>query len=40
MLAKQKSTAQIGFYNTFEEQLNHSHPLLFSALQHPKNFGQ
>ena len=31
MLAKQKSTAQIGFYNTFEEQLNHSHPLYILA---------
>ena len=27
MLAKQKPTAQISFYSTFEEQLNHSHPL-------------
>lgn len=27
MLAKQKNTAQMGFYSTFEEQLNHSHPL-------------
>jgi len=31
MLAKQKSTSQIGFYNTFEEQLNHSHPLYILA---------
>jgi IS5 family transposase len=27
MLAKQKDTAQMGFYSTFEEQLNHSHSL-------------
>ena len=27
MLAKQKNTAQLGFYSTFEEQLNRSHPL-------------
>ena len=27
MLAKPKNTAQLGFYSTFEEQLNHSHPL-------------
>ena len=27
MLAKQKNTAQMGFYSTFEEQLNRSHPL-------------
>lgn len=27
MLAKQKDTSQMGFYSTFEEQLNHSHPL-------------
>lgn len=27
MLAKQKNTAQMGFYSTFEEQLNHSHSL-------------
>ena len=27
MLAKQKPTAQISFYSTFEEQPNHSHPL-------------
>ena len=31
MLAKQKSTAQIGFYSTFEEQLNRSHPLFILA---------
>src|SRR5436309_938705 len=27
MLPKQKNNAQMGFYSTFEEQLNHSHPL-------------
>ena len=27
MLAKEKNTNQMGFYSTFEEQLNHSHPL-------------
>lgn len=27
MLAKEKSPSQLGFYSTFEEQLNHSHPL-------------
>ena len=27
MLPKEKSTSQLGFYSTFEEQLNHSHPL-------------
>ena len=27
MLAKEKITSQYGFYSTFEEQLNHSHPL-------------
>jgi IS5 family transposase len=31
MLAKQKSTVQIGFYSSFEEQLNHSHPLYILA---------
>ena len=31
MLAKQKSTAQISFYSSFEEQLNHSHPLYILA---------
>jgi hypothetical protein len=31
MLAKQKNSAQIGFYRTFEEQLNHSHPLYLLA---------
>ena len=31
MLAKQKNTAQIGFYSTFEEQLNHRHPLYILA---------
>ncbi len=27
MLSKQKNTSQLGFYNSFEEQLSHSHPL-------------
>jgi IS5 family transposase len=27
MLSKPKNTAQLGFYSTFEEQLNHHHPL-------------
>jgi transposase, IS5 family len=27
MLSKPKPTAQLGFYSTFEEQLNHKHPL-------------
>jgi transposase, IS5 family len=31
MLAKQKNDAQISFYSTFEEQLNHSHPLYILA---------
>jgi transposase, IS5 family len=31
MLAKQKNTSQIGFYSSFEEQLNHSHPLYILA---------
>jgi len=31
MLAKQKNSAQIGFYSTFEEQLNHSHPIYILA---------
>ncbi len=31
MLVKQKNRAQIGFYSTFEEQLNHSHPLYILA---------
>ena len=31
MLAKQKSTAQLGFYSKFEEQLNHHHPLYILA---------
>jgi IS5 family transposase len=31
MLAKQKNSAQIGFYSSFEEQLNHSHPLYILA---------
>lgn len=31
MLAKQKSTSQLGFYSTFEEQLSHGHPLYILA---------
>lgn len=31
MLAKQKPPGQLGFYNTFEEQLSHSHPLYVLA---------
>ncbi|MBK7883372.1 MAG: hypothetical protein IPJ81_05990 [Chitinophagaceae bacterium] len=31
MLSKQKNSAQIGFYSSFEEQLNHSHPLYILA---------
>jgi transposase, IS5 family len=31
MLAQQKSSAQIGFYSSFEEQLNHHHPLYILA---------
>jgi IS5 family transposase len=27
MLSKPKNTSQMGFYSTFDEQLNHSHPL-------------
>ena len=27
MLPKEKPTSQLGFYSTFEEQLNHQHPL-------------
>ncbi len=27
MLAKQKNSSQLGFYSTYEEQLNHNHPL-------------
>ncbi len=33
MLAKKQSTAQIGFYSTFEEQLSHTHPLYILANQ-------
>ena len=33
MLSKKQSTAQIGFYSTFEEQLSHSHPLYILANQ-------
>ncbi|MCY7292325.1 MAG: IS5 family transposase [Ferruginibacter sp.] len=32
MLAKQKNINQMGFYSTFEEQLNHKHPLYKLAL--------
>ena len=31
MLAKKQSTAQLGFYFTFEEQLSHRHPLYILA---------
>jgi transposase, IS5 family len=31
MLLKQSSSAQPGYYNTFEEQLSHHHPLYFLA---------
>jgi len=31
MLAKKQITAQLSFYNTFEEQLSHSHPLYILA---------
>lgn len=31
MLSKKQSTAQLGFYSTFEEQLSHSHPLYILA---------
>jgi len=31
MLAKQQNDTQIGFYSSFEEQLNHSHPLYILA---------
>jgi len=31
MLSKQRSTSQLGFYSTFEEQLSHSHPLYILA---------
>ena len=27
MLSKKRNDAQLGFYNTFEEQLSHKHPL-------------
>jgi IS5 family transposase len=33
MLSKQQSTAQLGFYSTFEEQLSHSHSLYILANQ-------
>ena len=33
MLSKLKSTAQLGFYSTFEEQLSRSHPLYILANQ-------
>jgi transposase, IS5 family len=32
MLPKKKNTSQLGFYSTFAEQLNHSHPLYKLAL--------
>ena len=31
MVSKQKNKAQLGFYSTFEEQLNHQHPLYILA---------
>ncbi len=31
MLTKTKNTSQLGFYSTFEEQLNHQHPLYILA---------
>jgi IS5 family transposase len=31
MIAKPKNTTQLGFYSTFEEQLNHRHPLYVLA---------
>lgn len=31
MLSKKKSTTQLGFYSTFEEQLSHAHPLYILA---------
>ena len=31
MLSKPKSTSQLGFYSTFEEQLSHQHPLYILA---------
>ena len=33
MLSKTVSPAQLGFYSTFEEQLNHHHPLYILASQ-------
>jgi IS5 family transposase len=33
MLSKKRNTSQIGFYSTFEEQINHSHPLYILANQ-------
>jgi len=33
MIARPKSTSQLGFYSTFEEQLNHHHPLYLLANQ-------
>ena len=33
MLSKKQSTAQLGFYSTFEEQLSHAHPLYILAKQ-------
>ncbi|MBK7884529.1 MAG: hypothetical protein IPJ81_12650 [Chitinophagaceae bacterium] len=30
-VSKAKNNAQIGFYSSFEEQLNHSHPLYILA---------
>jgi len=33
MISKPKSISQLGFYSTFEEQLNRSHPLHILANQ-------
>src|SRR5215203_1951905 len=33
MLSKPKNTSQLGFYSTFEEQLDHNHPLYILAHQ-------
>ena len=33
MLTREKSASQLGFYSTFEEQLDHSHPLYILAKQ-------
>ncbi len=33
MLTREKSKSQLGFYSTFEEQLDHGHPLYILASQ-------